>query len=69
MNAQNILDLKGKQLTSLPDSFAESLDLEEIDLDQNQLTALPESIGRLSELKPLVYTAINFRLCLNRYGS
>ena len=53
MSAQKVLDLRGKQLSSLPESVIELRVLEELDLDENQLESLPEAIGRLGNLRTL----------------
>ena len=42
------------QLTALPESLGNLLNLQELSLDGNQLTALPESLGNLQGLQRIV---------------
>jgi len=47
------LDLRGNQITNLPESITNLSNLTELDLRGNQITNLPESIAKLSNLKKL----------------
>ena len=53
LTALQTLDLEGKQLTALPESFGQLTALQTVYLDENQLTALPESFGQLTALQNL----------------
>ena len=47
------LDLRGNQLTTLPESIGNLKNLKSLDLRGNQLTTLPQSIGNLTNLEKL----------------
>lgn len=47
------LDLKNKQLTSLPESIGDLTSLTSVDLRTNRLASLPESISNLTRLTHL----------------
>ena len=53
LTALQTLDLEGKQLTALPESFGQLTALQTVYLDENQLTALPESFFQLTALQNL----------------
>ncbi|MEO1258031.1 MAG: COR domain-containing protein [Bacteroidota bacterium] len=48
------LDLRNKNLTSIPASIGQLSNLTSLSLDLNQLTSIPESIGKLSNLTSLL---------------
>ncbi|MFX1236142.1 MAG: leucine-rich repeat domain-containing protein [Promethearchaeota archaeon] len=53
MKSIHSLDLRGNQLTRLPESLGDLTSLETLELDSNKLLKLPESINKLISLKKL----------------
>lgn len=47
------LDLRGMQLTELPESIGQLTQLTSLNLSRNQLTTLPDSLGQLTQLTSL----------------
>lgn len=47
------LDMRGLGLTVIPDSIAELVNLEELNLSSNRITAIPDSIAELESLQKL----------------
>ncbi len=69
LNRLEALDLKGNQLTSLPESLGRLTWLQILYLSGNRLTTLPESIGQLIRLKVFPSTPTSYRPCLSPWVS
>jgi len=52
-NNSTTLDLRGNQLTAIPEAIGKLTNLTELRLDNNQLTTVPEAIGKLTNLNTL----------------
>ena len=50
LNSNNVLDLSGKKLQSLPSEIGDLINLTELNLSNNSLASLPPDIGRLTNL-------------------
>jgi Leucine-rich repeat (LRR) protein len=53
MNADKLLDLKGRQLSSLPESVGERTDIQRVEPGSESSNVRSESIGYLTRLRSL----------------